>query len=176
MKKYRINRRNRAFRPILIIITVVVLIIGAGFYHYYHNQSPVPSSILHKINFVIFYPKTNGQTFIEKNTFKYSKSLGQVSFIVEYDGQHITFAEEGSPDSFAADPNFYSQFTSSLNGYATFDTVNGSASLTKPTEVKHEVGVMNTKGTLLFAQSTTGNLSENAWKQLFNSLVYVQPN
>jgi hypothetical protein len=160
----------------MTILALVAIVGGVALYRYYYNSSPVPNNIRHQINYVIFYPKLSKQTVIEKSTFKYSKSLGQVSFIVEYDGQHITFAEEGSPDSFAADPNFYSQFTNSLNGYATFDTVNGTASLTIPTEVKHEVGVMNAKGTLMFAQSTTGNLSENAWKQLFNSLVYVQPN
>ena len=176
MKKYRINRRSRSFRPIAIILVVAVIISGLSLYRYYYNSSPIPNSIRHQINYVIFYPKSSNQIVIEKSTFKYSKSLGQVSFIVEYGGQHITFAEESSPDSFAADPNFYSQFTNSLNGYATFDTVNGTASLTIPTEVKHEVGVMNAKGTLMFAQSTTGNLGENAWKQLFNSLIYVQPN
>jgi len=160
----------------MTILALVVIVGGVVLYRYYYNPSPIPSSIRHQISYVIFYPKAGPQIVIEKSTIKYSKSLGQVSFIVDYDGQHITFAEQGSPDSFAANPNFYSQFTNSLNGYATFDTINGTASLTVPTEVKHEVGVMNARGTLLFAQSTTGNLSENVWKQLFNSLIYVQPN
>jgi hypothetical protein len=149
--------------------------LGAGFYVRYHNQSVIPKNILNQLNFSVFYPKQNSQTKIETNTFKYSKQLGQLSFIVVYDNQHLTFAEQSSPDSFAADPSFYTKFINSLNGYATFDSANGTASLTVPTEVKHEVGVMNAKGTLLFAQSTTGNLSETAWKQLFNSLVYTQP-
>ncbi|HUD05657.1 MAG TPA: hypothetical protein VMR18_01895 [Candidatus Saccharimonadales bacterium] len=60
-----------------------------------------------------------------------------------------------------------------LNGYASFDSVDGTVSLTNPTEVKSETAVMNAKGTLLFAKSN-GNLSENSWKLLFNSLDYSQ--
>ena len=175
MKKYRINHQTRNFRPIVLILVIAAIIGGVVLYRYYHNSSPVPISIRHQVNYGLFYPKPSSQTVIEESSFKYSKSLGQVSFIVVYDSQHLTFAEQASPDSFAADPTFYSKFVSSLNGYATFDTVNGTASLTVPTEVKHEVGVMNAKGTLMFAQNITGNLNENAWRQLFNSLVYIQP-
>lgn len=87
----------------------------------------------------------------------------------------ITFAEQSSPDSFAADPNFYPAFIQKLGGYDTFNSVNGQVDLTRPAQVNAETGVMNTKGTLLFARSD-GDLSETNWKLLFNSLDYTQPN
>ena len=176
MAHYKINQQIKIYRLYITILLIVLIALGAGFYVRHYNQSVVPKNILNQLNFSVFYPKQSSQIKIETNSYKYSKQLGQLSFIILYDNRSLTFAEQSSPDSFAADPSFYPKFTSSLNGYATFDTVNGTASLTVPTEVKHEVGVMNAKGTLMFAQSTTGNLSENAWKQLFNSLVYVQPN
>jgi hypothetical protein len=176
MKKYRINRRSRSFRPIVTLIALAAIVGGIFLYNYYDHQSPVPSNILHQINFVIFYPKSNSQIVIEKNTFKYSKSLQVVSFMVNYDDKSITIGEQATPDSFSDDPNFYPQFIQKLNGYDTLASVNGSVDLVIPSNTNHETGVMNAKGTLMFAQSTMGNLGENAWRQLFNSLVYVQPN
>lgn len=161
-----------------LIISASVLVLGitlVAVLLLLRKPSVVPQSILKQIDFAIFYPPVSQQTTIETGTFKYAKSLGQVSFIVEFGGQHITFAEQASPDSFGADPNFYSQFIKSLNGYTFFDSVNGRVDLAQPAQVNAETGVMNAKGTLMFAKSD-GNLSEDNWKLLFNSLSYTQPN
>jgi len=162
---------------IKIIVGLLILSALAGAWIWWrHDHQVIPENIAQQVNFVIFYPAPTNQIVIQKPSFKYDKSIKQISFIVRFDGQSITFAEQSSPDSFSDDPNFYPQFIQKLNGYATFASIDGSVDLTVPKEIKDEAGVMNAKGTLLFAQSTTGNLSENAWKQLFNSLVYVQPN
>jgi hypothetical protein len=159
--------------PLVSIITIVLITVAVVIF--YATRPPViPKSILKQINFAIFYPPINQQTTIETSTFKYAKSLGQVSFIVNFSGQHITFAEQSSPDSFAADPNFYPAFVQKLGGYATFTSVNGRVDLARPAQVDAETGIMNAKGTLLFVKSTS-NLSENNWKLLFNSLTYAQP-
>ncbi len=161
--------------PKFVIAVVAVALVVMAIVWWQRGRSVVPSSILKQVSFVIFYPVNNAQLVIEKKGFKYNSSDKQVSFIVRYDGQSITFGEQGSPDSFSDDSSFYPQFIQSLNGYASFASVNGTVNLVTPTETKNEAGVLNAKGTLLFAQSTTGNLSENAWKTLFNTLVYVQP-
>ena len=162
-------------KKLIILVSVLVLSVTLiTVFLQLRKPSIVPRSILNQIDFAIFYPPVNQQTTIETATFKYAKSLKQVSFIVDFSGQRITFAEQGSPDSFGADPNFYPQFIKSLKGYATFDSVNGRVDLARPAQVNAETGVMNAKGTLMFAKSD-GNLSEDNWKLLFNSLSYTQP-
>jgi hypothetical protein len=162
----------------IIKITVgllILLALAGAWIWWHHDHQVIPENITQQVNFVIFYPAKTNQIVIQRPSFKYDKSIKQVSFIVRFSGQSITFAEQSSPDSFSDDANFYPQFIQKLNGYAAFDSINGTVNLTVPTETKNEAGVMNAKGTLLFAQSTTGNLNENNWKELFNSLSYVQP-
>lgn len=166
-------KRKTVLLPLLVIALAIVITILVALFH--NRPAVVPRSILKQVNFVIFYPPASQQMTIEPGTFKYAKSLGQVSFIVGFGGRHITFAEQSSPDSFSADPNFYPQFIQKLGGYATFGSTNGQVDLTRPSQVNAETGVMNAKGTLLFAKSD-GDLSEDNWKLLFNALSYAQPN
>jgi hypothetical protein len=152
-----------------LLITAVAVGVEA-----YIKPPVVPKNILRQVNFPVFYPEPNKQIKVQTKSFKYDSSQGQISFIVALDNRSITFAEQSSPDSFGADPNFYSAFIQKLNGYATFDSVDGTVSLTYPAQVNSQTAVMNAKGTLLFAKST-GDISENSWKLLFNSLTYTQP-
>jgi hypothetical protein len=164
-------------KTILIVLgaIAVVAVITAATLWYLNRSAVVPHSIRSQANFAIFYPQPSRQITIQKKTFKYDQSLGQVSYIVSFDGQQLTFAEQSSPDSFSADPTFYPAFIQKLDGYAAFSSVNGRVDLTRPAQVQTETGVMNAKGTLLFAKSS-GDLSENNWKLLFNALTNTQPN
>jgi hypothetical protein len=168
------NQKTKTRLIITAIGLVVIVLAAGGTIAYIKRGSVVPRTIAKQVNFVIFYPKPSQQTGIEEKTFKYSSSLGQVSFIVNFAGQQITFAEQSSPDSFSVDPSFYSAFIQKLNGYATFDSIDGRVDLTQPTEVNAQTAIMNAKGTLLFAKAS-GNISENNWRLLFNSVVYNQP-
>jgi hypothetical protein len=176
MAQHDISSSNKKYTYLVRIALVGFVIAGAllGVF-FLEKPSTIPESILKQVNFVIFYPNPSGQTMIERNTIKYDKSLEQVSFIVDFGGRSITFAEQSSPDSFAADPNFYPEFIEKLGGYVTFNSVSGRVDLTRPAQVNAETGVMNARGTLLFAKSN-GNLNENNWKLLFNSFSYTQPN
>jgi hypothetical protein len=175
MNRYTVfsgSKNNTTTGRILVVVVIILVAVLAA---YLHDKPPViPTAIQKQVNFVIFYPQPNNQITLEKSTIKYDKSIAQISYIVNFANQHITFSEQASPDSFAADPTFYSNFVQKLNGYATFDSLNGTVNLTLPTEIKTETGVMNAKGTLVFVKSS-GNLSENNWKLLFNSLSYTQP-
>jgi len=157
--------------PIIICVAAVII----ALINFINKPPVIPSDIQKQVNFVIFYPQPSTQTVIQKNTFKYDPKLKQASFIADYGGRQITFAEQSSPDSFADDPNFYPKFIASLNGYATFDSVDGRVDLTRPKEVKSQTAVMNAKGTLMFAKSN-GDISEDNWKLLFNSMLYTKPN
>lgn len=159
----------------LITGLVAVFLFALIGIHIYDTKPPIiPGTIQKQVNFPIFYPNLSQRVDIETNSFKYDKSLGQVTFIVKFASRSITFAEQTSPDSFAADPTFYNNFIEKLGGYATFDSVNGTVSLTEPAQVDAQTAVMNAKGTLLFAKSS-GNISQNNWTLLFNSLAYTQP-
>lgn len=160
---------------IAIVMILIIIAIAVGIIWYINASAVVPQSIRKQANFAIFYPQPGQQITIQKSTFKYDKSLGQVSYIVNFDSRQLTFAEQSSPDSFSADPTFYPAFIQKLDGYATFSSVNGRVDLTRPAQVQAETGVMNAKGTLLFAKSS-GDLSENNWKLLFNALSNTQPN
>ena len=156
-------------------ITALCLVAAAiALFLFAKNPPAIPQNIQKQVNFVIFYPQENAQTSIQKTTIKYNSQLKQISYIVNFSGRQITFAEQSSPDSFADDPNFYPKFIESLNGYATFDSINGRVDLTRPKEVKNEAAVMNAKGTLLFAKSN-GDISEDNWKLLFNSILFIKP-
>jgi hypothetical protein len=169
IEKYKRNSRLAA--TLLIVVGLVVV----GYIFFVARQpSTVPKSITSSVQFPIFYPKPGKQITIKQTSFKYDKSLGQVSFIVNYAGSAITFAEQSSPDSFSADPTFYPAFIQKLNGYDTFSGVDGRVDLTLPSETHEQTAIMNAKGTLVFA-STSGKISESSWKLLFYSLSNTQP-
>jgi hypothetical protein len=169
IKKYRNN-----YRLVSIFLAIVIVVIVGYFIFGISNPEPIPIAIQNKVSFPIFYPKPSKQVVIANNSFKYDKSKGQVIFNISYDKQNITFAQQSSPDSFSADPNFYQSLVQSLNGYASFDSIDGQVNLTLPNQTKDQTAVMNAKGTLLFANSS-GKLSQAEWKLLFNTLNNTQP-
>jgi hypothetical protein len=175
MSRYRagqVTRRNKMMLEWGVVIVFIGVIIGAIIYH---NRTPlIPIKVQNEANFAIFYPNSNNQIRVEKNTIKYNTSLGQVSYIVDFAGKKITFAEQTEPVSFTADPTFYTSFVENLRGYASFDSINGHVDLTFPGQVNSQTAVMVTKGTLLFAKAS-GNISELNWRFLFNDLNFTQP-
>lgn len=170
VKKYK--RNARLFSLLFLILVCVGIFVVETYVQ--RDSSPVPTSIQNSVQFPVIYPKPSQQITIKESTFKYSKSLGQVSFIVNFAGSNITFAEQSSPDSFSADPTFYPTFIQKLNGYATFTALDGRVDLTLPSETHYQTAVMNAKGTLVFA-SSPNKLTENNWKLLFNTLENTQP-
>lgn len=155
---------------ILIILASIVYV--TKFINSKYNS--VPSSISLKVDFPIFYPKSAKQAKVDESSLKYDKKMGQVSYVVNYQHRTITFAEQASPESFSADPGFYTSFVRKLGSYYNFDSLNGRVDLTVPQQVGTETAIMNAKGTLLFAKSS-GDLSQYSWRLLFNSLYYTRP-
>ena len=169
LRLWKINKRF-----IIIVCVLIAIFLTATVWFLNNRKSIIPGYISTSVSFPIFYPNASKTIKIDPTTFKYSKSLGQVSFIISFSGSKITFAEQSSPDSFAADPNFLTAFVQKLNDYATFTSINGRVDLVLPSETHLQTGVMNAKGTLVFASSSK-NLTENSWKILFNSFNYTQP-
>lgn len=157
-------------KKLILPVLILCAIVGAVIIFRSPDKPVVPEAIQKQANYAIFYPQPGDQTSIQQDTFKYDPSTKQASFVVNFMGRQITFAEQSSPESFADNPNIYPQFVQKLNNYATFDSLNGRVDLTRPKNVNGQAGIMNAKGTLMFASLTTGSLTENQWKELFNNL------
>ena len=173
-RRLLIEKHKRNTRLIGTLLIVVCVGISTYIFIVVRKPSVIPKNITSSAQFPIFYPKPSKQIIIKQASFKYDRSLGQVSFIVNFEKSTITFAEQGSPDSFSADPNFYPAFIQKLNGYDTFSGVDGRVDLTLPSETHEQTAVMNAKGTLLFVSSSS-QISESNWKLLFYSLNNTQP-
>jgi len=169
LRKYKKN-----YRLITILLVVIIVCIIGYFMSISPKPDPVPKSIQNRVSFTIFYPVPSQQTVFKQDSFKYNKSLSQITFVVNFDKRNITFAEQSTPGSFNSSPSFYQSFVQKLGGYATFDAVNGRVDLTLPIQTEEQTAIMNAKGTLLFANSS-GKISENNWKLLFNSVNNIQP-
>jgi len=169
IEKHKKNTRLMSALLIIICLGIVGYILFG-----IKRTIVVPKTITASVQFPIFYPEPSKQITIKQDSFKYDKSMGQVSFIVSFENDKVIFAEQSSPDSFSASPTFYTAFVQKLNGYATFDSVDGRVDLTLPTETHEETAIMNARGTLLFA-STASTINETNWKLVFNTMRYTQP-
>lgn len=150
---------------VLLLVVVGLVLVTA---------SPIPKEIRQKVPFTLIYPKSNKLIVLDKSSIKYDEKLRQMSFMVRYAGCTITFAEQTTPDQFVDIPEYLPKLLEKMNSYSSFENTVGKVSLTRPTEVKSQVAVMNTKGTLLFAR-TDGDLSVDQWRSLFNSLIVESP-
>jgi hypothetical protein len=96
-----------------------------------------------------------------------------LSFVATFHGSRLTFAEQSTPQVFYASSDYYSKLITKMGGYYTFQNAEGKVDLTKDPSVGHEVGVMNSKGTLIFVNSLNP-LSNDGWREVFNALAYEQ--
>jgi hypothetical protein len=154
----------------LAAVTLLVVIAVMTF----AERTPISASIRKQVNFTLLYPKSSAAIKLDQKSIKYDPSVKQLSFIVTLSGRTITFSEQTAPDQFADVAEYYPKFIAQLQGYATFTNAIGKVDLTRPKDVKNQVAVINAKGTLLFARSN-GDLTEDDWKRLFNSLIVIPP-
>ncbi len=134
----------------------------------------IPVEIGRQANFVVFYPQTSEEIKLDQKTLTYNPSLKQLSFVVSFSNRYITFSQQNTPDQFNDIPEYFPKLIEKMNRYSTIENANGKVSLTRPSEAKSQVAVMNSKGTLLFAK-TDGDMTDDSWKRLFNSLTHLQP-
>ena len=156
---------------------VALLVGGIGVYALYswhENNNPIPSSIRTKISFVIFYSKASGNITANKKTIKYDGSTKIFSYLANYNHKRITVSEQAVPTGFIDIPATYTKFIDSLNQYSSVGSVYGNVALTQPKGLNgQQSAVMNADGTLLFAHPDSGNLSDDQWREFFNSLQMI---
>lgn len=162
------------YKYLLVVIgsaTAVLALAAAGIFWF--TRSPISNSILKQISFTVFTPKTSNHLQLKADTIKYDAKLKQLSYIVQFQNQAVTVAQQSTPDQFSDIPDYYPKLIEKMNAYASFENSLGKVNLTRPTEIKNQVAVMNTKGTLLFAQSSS-DLTPDQWRRLFNTLTIDQ--
>jgi hypothetical protein len=175
MKRYEVQRgmvgarHKRAY----VVLGLIVILAIVGITANQLSKPAIPASITNQIKYGLFYPKGDQAISIERLTFKYDRGFGQVSFVADFNKNKMTFAEQATPENFYASQDYYKKMITNMGGYYTFQNSQGKVDLVKDKSIGREVGVMNSKGTLIFVNSTN-DLSTNDWREVFNSLAYQQ--
>ena len=164
-------------RGLLIVAGLVVTVGVMGLVAYTRsNNQPIPHRVLNQAAFGVWYPAANPLGFkVDRGTVKYSVN-GQdklVTFVAHSPTNNLSFTEQSVPDSFNDIPQLYDKIIEKLRAYSTFDSVNGTVSLTRPEELKGgQTAVMKAKGTMVFIRPDK-DLSADDWRRLVNDLNFA---
>ncbi|MDL2341804.1 MAG: hypothetical protein QFB87_01860 [Patescibacteria group bacterium] len=174
-KKYGQGSNSRYLLSLGLIIVLVCAIGGFAVYKSNQPKGPIPRAIKQQIAFVIFYPSITTGAAVNAASFKYDTQSKLLSYVVSYSGRSITVAEQATPQNFIDIPQAYDKLTESLNEFASFDSYYDKVSLVHPKEFNgQQSAVMNSKGTLIFAHPTNGDLTVDQWKKLFNGFEIIR--
>lgn len=158
----------------IVGLVVCVSLAGLLWFGYIRSHHPViPEVVSARAKYGLFYPEGDSAIVIQRPTVKYDQSISQVSFVAEYNADKLTFSEQATPEDFYASQDYYNNLITKMGGYYTFQNALGTIHLTNDKSLGRQVGVMDSKGTLIFVTSAH-TLSNNNWREVFNSLVYRQ--
>ena len=160
--------------PIVVALVMGILAGAGGLYALFtfvinRQQTVLPPELKSKVNFSVLAPPASKTTTF--SNFQFDSSTGVLSFTLQTPDAQFMVTEQVTPDSFNDIPEYYDKLTQSLLEYKRFDTDIGQVSLTKPKEFNgQQAGVLNTKGTLMFARPDK-DLSDESWRQFYNQLI-----
>lgn len=160
---------------VLSIAIIASVIFGVRSFENSASVQNIPTDIKQIVSHVIYYPDSTSGLSVDKNSFKFDDASEVLSFTAKYGNANITIAEQATPENFVDIPPAYDKLIETLNSYYAFSSFHGTVHLTKPKENKgQQSAVMNSKGTLMFANVTGGSLTENEWKKFFNNLEVIR--
>lgn len=150
---------------------VIIVLVAVVTRHSLGSPNFLPTTIAKQVSYGVYYPKDSGQLAVDSKSIVYNPKAAVLSFTAKLaDNKLLNINQQATPQSFVDIPQAYDKLISSLQPYASFESLNGRVSLTHPKELQgSQSAVLNAKGTLLFARSNA-ELTENQWKQVFNSL------
>ena len=160
-------------KKILLTFIAVLFFLTAGlilaFQLLPHN--PLPDNINKQVRYKVIYPSQTGQ--IDPNSYKYQTEQKTLSYKINRNGGEIVFTEQPAPEALGTGSQPYYPAIS-IHPYAQFNTNLGPVALTKfyqPGSFKQvgQAAVLASGGTLLIANSQK-NLTNEQWKELFDSL------
>lgn len=152
--------------------------IGLGALHFLGGAGQsaiVPKATMAKVTYGVFEPQKDKVLQVDKDSVEFDEKNKIITYsAVTNDQTKLIFSEQPTPESFVDVPQAFDKLISSLQGYTSFDSVNGKVNLTHPKELKgQQAAVLNNKGTLMFIRAT-GNVSDDTWRQIFNNLDVVK--
>lgn len=173
--KYRRQLSTPLALSMGLLISVALLTSAYFLFIYQVTPNVIPPNIKQQLSFVVFYPNPDPAVTVDSQSFKYDDRVKLLSYVINYVNRSITIAEQPTPPNFIDIPQAYDKLTESLGEYAKFDSYYDKVSLTHPKEFKgQQSAVMNSKGTLVFAHPTNGDLTEEQWRKLFNSFEVIR--
>lgn len=159
---------------IVIVALVFAVATFVGVKWYLQSRELIPSKIINQANFLVFAPSGSTAVSIEKSSIKLDSNPQLLSFVVFIDGTKVAITEQQEPESFTDAPEVYTQLLNKMREYQEFNSGFGTIALTLPVELNgNQAAVVDSKGTLLFAQPSKG-LSEDQWLKIFNNMKLVQ--
>lgn len=180
-KSYKLRDKSSQYAASKFrVVAIGLLVIGVAVVGFIGLQSTpadgsIPQTIKRQVAFVIFYPSPKAAVVVDANSFKYDTKEKLLSYVVNYANTPITIAEQATPQNFIDIPQAYDKLIETLGEYGSFQSYYDKVSLTHPKEFNgQQSAVMNSKGTLVFAHPTKGDLSEDQWKKLFNGFEIIR--
>lgn len=152
------------------LLVGIIMLVGSR-----HSPGLIPDNLKKQISFVLFLPSSSPEMNINTKSFRYDPVSKVFTFKMQYDHSTLTIAEQATPQNFIDIPQAYDKVMETLNEYASFNSYYDKVSLTRPKEFKgQQSAIMNSKGTLITAHPTKGELTEDQWKKLFNGLELIR--
>ena len=173
------KKRNQLSTPLALSLGVVAgagLLLGTYFIFLYKSTpNIIPPGIKKQVSFNVFYPSPDPTVTVDSKSFKYDSQAKLMSYVITYVKTPVTIAEQATPQNFIDIPQAYDKLIESLSEYGSFQSYYDKVSLTHPKEFNgQQSAVMNSKGTLVFAHPTRGDLTEDQWKKLFNGFEVIR--
>lgn len=173
------NKQKQLSTSLVIKVSLVLgaTLLGGLYFLFVYHATPnvIPSAIKKQTSFVIFYPGPDPAVVVDAESFKYDNQAKLMSYVITYANIPITIAEQATPQNLIDIPQAYDKLIETLSEYGSFQSYYDKVSLTHPKEFNgQQSAVMNSRGTLVFAHPTQGDLTEDQWKKLFNGFEIIR--
>lgn len=170
-----VKRHNRSIMITIgiLLVSVLVVITVLLTVQVLKPKPPIPKSITSQANFIILVP-ISPAIVIDSKSAGYNSSLKLIDYNVTMQGVKTVVSEQPAPSVFTDVPATYEKTLASMNQYSQFDSLEGAVYLTKPQQLAgKQAAVLLSKGTLMFVKPSS-DLTDDQWRQFFNSLVVNQ--
>ena len=160
---------------LILLVSILTLSVVVSTIVYFQSKNTlIPSDILSKINFLIYYPNDENSWTTDTSRTSFDSEAGVLSLYPIYSNNTIVLTQQSSPEVFKDVPEQYQRLLDTLNQYSEITTSFGTVTLTKPDELNGgQSAIANLNGTLLFAKPNR-ELTNQEWQIFFKSIEVVR--
>lgn len=153
----------------IIGLGVVVPCVVVGGFLLRGGVGSIPVEIRRQVSTAVFLPARD-ESPVARDTVKFDAPTKLLTFTTTYQDIELIVSQQPTPESFVDIPQVYEKVVEGMHEYAKFDSVMGTAHLTRPPEAGgKQAAVLNAKGTLMFVKPAK-DLSDDQWRRWFNRL------